>query len=59
MVRTGAFTDSKKAPVADADALSVTLMVRADELTVVGVPDMIPRVRLIPGGSDPLARDQV
>jgi hypothetical protein len=59
MVRLGAVTANEKVLVADAEALSVTRMEKLDVPTVVGVPDMTPRVRLMPVGSDPLASDHV
>lgn len=58
-MRIGGVTGSEKALVADTDALSVTRIVKVDDPTVVGVPDMTPRKRLSPGGSDPLAINQV
>jgi hypothetical protein len=59
MVRTGGVTGSEKALVADTDALSVTRIVKLEDPTTVGVPDMTPPARASPGGSDPVAKDQV
>jgi len=59
MVRTGGVVGSEKALVADTDALSVTRIVKVDDPTVVGVPDMTPSTRLSPAGSDPVANEQV
>jgi hypothetical protein len=59
MVRIGGVTGREKTLVADADAPSVTRIVNVDDPTVVGVPDMTPRARLSPGGSDPVAIAQV
>ena len=59
MFRTGALTASDKTAVADADALSLTLMVKLDGPVAVGVPEMVPPARLKPAGSDPLATDHV
>jgi hypothetical protein len=59
MVRIGAVTDREKVLIADADALSVTRIVKVDDPTVVGLPVMTPPARDNPRGSDPLAKDQV
>ena len=59
MVRIGGVTGREKTLVADDDAPSVTRMVKVDDPTVAGVPDMTPRARLSPGGSDPVARAQI
>ena len=59
MVRTGGVTGSEKALVADTDALSVTRIVKLEDPTIVGVPDMTPPDRPSPAGNDPVAKDQV
>ena len=59
MVRTVGVVGSEKELVADTDALSVTRIVKVDDPTVVGVPDITPNERLSPGGNDPVATDHV
>lgn len=59
MVRIGEVTWSEKTLVANPDTLSVTRMVKVDDPMMGGVPDMTPLARVSPGGSDPLANDQV
>ena len=48
-----------RAALADPEALSVTRMVNVDEPAVVGVPEMVPRERLNPAGSEPIATAHV
>jgi hypothetical protein len=52
-------TGSEKTLVADTDALSITRIVKLDDPTIMGVPDMTPPKRPNPGGNDPVAKDQV
>ena len=59
IVKAGALIINDKAAVADPVALSVTLTVKLDDPTAVGVPDIVPPERLNPAGSDPLATDHV
>ena len=47
------------AVVADTDALSVTFRLKLLDPAALGVPDIVPPVRLNPDGSDPLAIDHV
>jgi hypothetical protein len=58
MVRFAAVTNSEKGLVADADALSITRIVKFDDPTPVGVPVMTPPARDNPRGNVPLAKDQ-
>ena len=43
----------------EADALSVTLTVKVDEVATVGVPEIVAPTTFNPAGSDPLATDHV
>ena len=59
IVNAGVLMASRRGALIDAEALSVTLMVKFDEPAVLGVPDIVFPERLSPAGRDPLATDQV
>jgi hypothetical protein len=59
MLKAGALIVTESDAVADAEALSVTLTVKLEEPAALGVPDIVPPVRLSPAGSDPLVTDHV
>lgn len=59
MVRICGITRKVNSLVAEPDTLSITRMVKVDDPTMVGVPDMTPCARVSPGGSDPLAKNQL
>ena len=59
IVKAGAMMVSKRAALADDDALSFTLTVKAEELAAVGVPKIVLPASPRPVGSDPLEIDQV
>jgi len=59
MLKAGAPIVNDNGAVADTDALSVTLTVKLDGPTAVGVPDIVPPLRFNPAGSVPVANDHV
>ena len=60
MIRSpGALIVNDSAALADAEALSVTFTVKFEEPEALGVPDIVPPVRLSPAGSEPTVTDHV
>ena len=59
MPKPGGLIVSESVAVTDTEALSVTLMLKLLDPAALGVPDIVPPVRLNPDGSDPLAIDHV
>ena len=55
----GALIVSESAAVADPEALSVTFTMKLEGPAAVGVPDIVPPVRVSPPGNAPLAMDHV
>jgi len=59
IVKAGAPIVNDNGAVVDTDALSVTLIVKLDGPAAVGVPAIVPPMRLSPAGSDPVATNHV
>jgi hypothetical protein len=57
IVKAGELIVSDRAAVADAELESVTFTVRFDEPAAVGVPDIVPALRVNPAGREPLVID--
>ena len=59
IINAGALMRIDRAAVAEPAPLSDTLTVKLDGPAAIGVPEIVPPVRLSPAGSEPLATDQV